>query len=743
MISFHRETKEFHLGNGKVSYIIRVLPNGHLENIYFGKAIGDKEDFGGLSEDGHRSHMSNCVPEPDELSLAYTRQEYPVYGTGDYRNPALDIIRENGSHVVEFIYQNYTVYKGKKTLGPLPATYTDQDDEAESLEILLYDQVMGTELVLTYTIFRDYPVVTRNTKVLQRKKENISLERIMSFSVELPDMEYEMLHLSGAWGRERYVKTRKLEMGIQSIQSLCGTCSSAEHNPFLALKRPWTTEDTGEAYGFSLVYSGNFLGEVEVNTFDVTRVMMGIHPQNFSWTLNGGEEFQTPEAVLVYSDEGLNGMSQIYHDLYRRRLVRGEWRDKARPILLNNWEATYFDFNEDKLLKIAAQAKEAGVELFVLDDGWFGKRNDDYRGLGDWYANLEKLPSGIRGLSEAIEAMGLKFGLWVELEMVNKNSDFYRRHPDWIITEPERFDCHARHQYVLDFSKGEVVDAIYQMIEAVLEDAKISYVKWDMNRYMTGGFSFGRDRASQGKLMHKYILGVYDLYRRLTERFPHILFESCASGGSRFDPGMLYFAPQVWTSDDTDAHERVKIQYGTSLVYPLVSMGSHVSAVPNHQIYRSTPLETRANVAYFGTFGYEMDLNLLSGPEFEQVKRQICFMKKWREVIQIKGDFYRLKSPFDGNDTAWMVVSKKRDKALLGVYQRLNKVNASWLRVRCRGLLPDQCYHVSCYLKDGQTELYRARGDELMYAGLLIEREKWNLMGGDFASLIYTIEAAD
>ena len=620
---------------------------------------------------------------------------------------------------------------------------------------------MDTDLILSYTIYEAYPVITRNTKFVHKGKEKIVLERAMSASVEFLDMDYEMVQLSGGWSRERYVKNRKLEMGIQSIQSLNGTCCGAEHNPFFALKRPHTTESQGEVYGFSLVYSGNYLGQVEVSTFDMTRVMMGINPEDFSWELKSGESFQTPEVVMVYSDKGLNKMSQTYHRLYRKRLMHGEWRDKARPILLNNWEATYFDFNEEKILTIAKKAKEAGVELFVLDDGWFGARNDDYRGLGDWYVNLEKLPDGISGLSKKVEELGLKFGLWVELEMVNKDSDLYRAHPDWIISAPNRFESHARHQNVLDFSRNEVVDYIYEMIAKVIRESSISYIKWDMNRYMSEPYSKGSAPCEQGKVMHKYILGVYDLYTRLTTEFPHILFESCASGGARFDPAMLYFAPQTWCSDDTDASERTKIQYGTSYVYPIVSMGSHVSAVPNHQMHRITPIETRANVAYFGTFGYELDLNLLSDAEIETVKKQIAFMKEHRELIQMDGDFYRLLSPFEGNETAWMVVSSDKTQAVAAFYQRLNKVNASWLRLKLDGLDANTKYEVSCDMapvtsydakiaeayghktEEDSVKTYQAYGDELMSAGIPIDREELNKKGGDFASLLYTLKKVD
>lgn len=760
-IIFHKQSKCFHLYNNEVSYIMRIMENGQLENLYYGKKIHDKEDFAYFHDEAMRSQMSVCIPEPGLLSMQYTRQEYPSYGTGDYRSPAVTIAQENGSRIIDFKYAGHEIYSGKKEILPLPATYVEEKEEAETLEVTLHDNVMDTDLILSYTIYEAYPVITRNTKFVHKGEEKIVLERAMSASVEFLDMDYEMVQLSGGWSRERYVKNRKLEMGIQSIQSLNGTCCGAEHNPFLALKRPHTTESQGEVYGFSLVYSGNYLGQVEVSTFDMTRVMMGINPEDFSWELESGESFQTPEVVMVYSDKGLNKMSQTYHRLYRKRLMHGEWRDKARPILLNNWEATYFDFNEAKILTIAKKAKEAGVELFVLDDGWFGARNDDYRGLGDWYVNLEKLPDGISGLSKKVEELGLKFGLWVELEMVNKDSDLYRAHPDWIISAPNRFESHARHQNVLDFSRKEVVDYIYEMIAKVIRESSISYIKWDMNRYMSEPYSKGSAPCEQGKVMHKYILGVYDLYTRLTTEFPHILFESCASGGARFDPAMLYFAPQTWCSDDTDASERTKIQYGTSYVYPIVSMGSHVSAVPNHQMHRITPIETRANVAYFGTFGYELDLNLLSDAEIETVKKQIAFMKENRELIQMDGDFYRLLSPFEGNETAWMVVSSDKTQAVAAFYQRLNKVNASWLRLKLDGLDANTKYEVSCDMApvtsydakiaeayghktdEDSVKTYQAYGDELMSAGIPIDREELNKKGGDFASLLYTLKKVD
>lgn len=759
-IIFHEQTRVFHIYNNEVSYIMRIMENEQLEQLYYGTKLRDKADFVYLHEGEFRSMAASCVPEPVTLAMHHTKQEYPVYGTGDYRSPALSIIQESGSRIVDFKYVSHEIFNGKKTMHPLPATYVESDDEAQTLEVTMHDSVMDTDMILSYTIYNELPVITRNVRFVQKGAQKIILDKAMSASVEFVDSNYEMIHLSGAWSRERYVKTRKLEMGIQAIQSVAGCASSAEHNPFVALKRPSATESQGEVYGFSFVYSGNFLAQVEVSTHDLTRVMLGINPENFSWELNQGEEFQTPEVVMVYSNAGLNKMSQTFHKLYRTRLVRGQWRDQVRPILLNNWEATYFWFDEEKILEIASKAKEAGVELFVLDDGWFGTRDDDYRGLGDWYVNLNKLPNGISGLSEKVEAMGLKFGLWFELEMVNKDSDLYRAHPDWVIAAPDRFECHARHQHVLDYSRKEVVDYIYEMVAKILRESKISYIKWDMNRYITEPFSKGEAPEHQGKMMHKYILGMYDLYDRLTTEFPHILFESCASGGARFDPAMLYYAPQAWTSDDTDASERMKIQYGTSMVYPIVSMGSHVSAVPNHQLHRTTPIDTRADVAYFGTFGYELDLNLLSEDEMAKVKKQITFMKEHRELIQMKGDFYRLLSPFDGNDTSWMVVSPDKTEAIVGFYQRLNKVNGSWLRLRLDGLDPEKLYDISVDLSPSETfdyelaklygikvekecvKTFQAYGDELMHAGLVIDRTALNTKGGDFTSLIYVLKEA-
>ena len=736
-IIFHKETKTFHLYNDKVSYIMCVLENGHMGQLYFGKKIHDKPDFSYLVEKNERPMTSYVYEWDRSFSLEHIRQEYPVYGTTDYRHPAIEILQENGSRISEFQYDGYEITKAKPKLEGLPATYTESDEEAMTLCIYLKDSLIGVVLELYYTIFDEYSAITRSVRIRNTGKSSVHLLNVMSLSLDLPDKDYVWMQLSGAWARERYVKERILEQGITAIDSMRGN-SSHEHNPFVVLKRNHTDEYMGEAIGFSLIYSGNFRIQAEVDTHDVTRITAGINPEGFDWKLEAGEIFQTPEAVMVYSDNGLNVMSQTFHKLYAKRLARGYWRDRSRPILNNNWEATYFDFTEDRLVEIAGKAKECGVELFVLDDGWFGARRNDRAGLGDWIANPELLPNGIKGLAERIENLGIQFGLWIEPEMVNKDSDLYRAHPDWILQTPGRSISHGRYQYVLDFSRKEIVDHIYKMIAKLLSEAKISYIKWDMNRSITECYSAAYPADRQGEIFHRYILGVYDLYERLTSEFPEVLFESCASGGGRFDPGMLYYAPQGWTSDDSDAVERLKIQYGTSMCYPLSSMGSHVSVIPNHQVFRNTPLHTRANVAYFGTFGYELDLNKLSDSEIEEVKNQIQFMKEYRQLIQF-GTFYRLKSPFEGNETIWMVVSEDKTTALVGYYRVLNGVNLPYSRVKLQGLDPNKLYENVL----GNTENY---GDELMNLGMITTDVTAGQVPGDakpctdFESRIYLLK---
>ena len=717
-----------------------VLPHGGLGSLYYGKVLRDRAGFEHLFERIHRG-MSACVfADCRDYSLDAIRQELPIYGSSDFRRPALNVLQENGSRILDMQYTAHRIMDGKPKLAGLPATYVEADDEAKTLIVEVQDAVTGLRAELLYTIFAEGGAIARSVRYRNDGKEVLHLQKVMSMSIDLPDTEYDWMELTGAWTRERHVEIRPLATGITAIGSRRGH-SSGQYNPFAALLRRGTTETQGEVLAMSLVYSGNFEMLAEVDNHGVTRLQAGIHSTDFDWKLAPGAAFQTPEAVLVWSDEGLNGMSQTYHRLYQKRLVRGQWREKVRPILINNWEATYFDFTEEKLLTIADKAAECGIELFVLDDGWFGARTSDYAGLGDWTVNRDRLPNGIDGLAEKIEARGMKFGIWVELEMVNEDSDLYRAHPDWVLSVPGRRKSLGRSQCVLDFSRKDVVDHIYGQMEAILASGKVSYVKWDMNRSITECWSHALPADQQGEVFHRYILGLYDLYERLTSNFPHVLFESCASGGNRFDPGMLYYAPQTWASDNSDASERQKIQYGTSMCYPVSSMGSHVSVVPNHQVNRMTPLHTRANTAYFGTFGYELDLNKLTEEEIAEVKEQVVFMKEYREILQF-GTFYRLQSPFEGNVTVWMSVSADKKTAIVGWYRTLNRVNYRFERVRLAGLLPDVLYKnsrsgVCCY------------GDELMNYGLITtdgtagEPNAEHGLTTDFDSRIYVLKAVE
>ena len=746
-IAFHERTGEFHLYNREISYIMKLLPDGSVGQLYYGKRLRDREDYGHMLEYAVRD-MAPCPFENDNtFSREHVRQEYPVYGTGDMRCPAYRITCHNGSRVTGFAYTGHRIYEGKKPLEGLPAVYVENDREACSLELYLEDRLIHTRLVLTYTVYRDFPVIARHARFeCMEGCEGIRLDQAMSLSLDLPDSCYTMLDLAGAWGRKRYPDFHPLHQGIQSVHSMRGH-SSHQFNPFLALMRPGTGETAGEVIAAALVYSGNFLASAEVDTMGTTRVMIGIHPEGFSWPLAAGEHLQTPEALLIYSDKGLNGMSQVFHRLFRTRLARGWWRDRERPILINNWEATYMNFNEEKILTLAEKAKEVGVELFVLDDGWFGNRDDDTSSLGDWYADRKKLPDGIEGLSQKIRNMGLSFGLWFEPEMINQNSRLYDAHPDWVLGSGDRPRSVGRHQLVLDFSKDEVIDYIGGLMEDIIERGHLSYIKWDMNRSITEVWSSGRGAAEQGTILHRQILGVYRLYERLIRKFPYVLFESCASGGARFDPGMLYYAPQAWTSDNTDGVERIKIQYGTSYVYPLSSMGSHVSAAPNHQTHRSVPLAARAVCAYFGTFGYEMDVAGIGGDELEQMKKQTAFMKEHRRLIA-EGTFYRLISPFENerNEAGWMVVSPDKREALAAYFRVLQPVNTGFCRMRLSGLLEDGEYEIR---EQGlETLPYTYYGDELMNSGLILSDQASGVRSagvpqGDYLARLFILNVRD
>ena len=692
-ICYHEGSREFHLSNRDISYIITVLKNGQLGQLYFGKKLHDRESFAHLLELRHRP-MAVCTYEGDStFSMEHIKQEYPSYGAGDMRYPAVEILQENGSRITDFVYQTHRIYDGKPALAGLPATYTEDSKEAQTLEIELKDELIHTTLILYYTIFEELPAITRSAKVIYHGTEKIVLERAMSCSVDLPDHDYQMIELTGAWGRERAVTERKLQYGIQEIYSMRG-CSSSNFNPFLALRRENTTEACGEVYGFSLVYSGNFLAQAEVDTYDVTRVTLGIHPDRFSWEMKNGDEFQTPEAVMVYSNRGLNGMSQAFHSLYRARLARGYWRDRPRPILINNWEATYFDFNEEKILEIVRTAKQLGIELFVLDDGWFGKREDDHSSLGDWYPNLEKLPDGIAGIAKKVAAEGMKFGLWFEPEMISEDSDLYRAHPDWAFAIPGRVPNHSRNQLVLDMTREDVREYLLERLTTIVHDAKIDYVKWDMNRSVCDVYSHVAAQNRNGELYHRYVLGVYDLLERFLAACPDLLLEGCSGGGGRYDAGMMYYSPQIWCSDNTDAINRLSIQYGSSFFYPISTVGSHVSVCPNHQTGRVTPFRTRGDVALAGSFGYEMDLNKISEEEKEMVKEQVAAMHEYYELTH-EGLYYRLTGLKKQDFMAWEFVAKDQSRALLTIVKTDAEGNMLPVHTKVCGLAEDKLYRCS------------------------------------------------
>lgn len=726
-IFFDEAQNLFHLQSQNSSYIIQLV-RGYAAHVYYGRKLRQDSNLKGMLSFNERASFSpNPIPDDKSISLDTLPQEYPQYGSSDFRSPAYQVKLANGTRVTELAYRTHRILQGKPELKGLPAVYTEHESEAETLELELSDAVSGLTVILSYTVFADSAAITRSARIVNESGAPVELERALSASLDFADSDYDALYLSGAWARERHVQRRRLAPGVTGIGSRRGS-SSHQQNPFFALLRPDANERQGEVYGVSLVYSGNFIAEAEVEQFGMTRLQIGLNPFDFSWHLEPGESFQTPEAVLVYSNEGLGGMSREYHRLYRTRLCRGQHRDRERPILVNNWEATYFDFNADKIEAIAQAGSKLGIELFVLDDGWFGRRDRDNSSLGDWFEDRRKLPGGLKDLANRVKATGLQFGLWFEPEMVSPDSDLYRSHPDWCLHVPDRRRTEAREQLVLDMSRSDVREYLYERLSDIFSTVPVTYVKWDMNRNMTeiGSSEIPADR--QKEIAHRYILGLYELLERLTGEFPHILFESCSGGGGRFDPGMLYYMPQTWTSDDTDAVERLKIQYGTSLVYPVSTMGAHVSAVPNHQVERTTSLTFRGDVAMSGNFGYELDLTKFTAEEQETAKQQIETYKEIRGLVQ-QGELYRLLSPFEGNETSWMFVSRDRNEALLFYFKVLAEPNAPLRNVKLEGLDPEKNY---CLEASG--EIYG--GDRLMALGLPVSS-----LRGDFASMWVRLKA--
>ncbi|WP_336757808.1 alpha-galactosidase [Paenibacillus sp. USHLN196] len=704
----------FHLKSKKTSYVVQVTKGGYLTHLYWGKGI---QTYRGSNQIIYIDRVFSPNPDSSDrtFSLDTLPQEYPAYGNGDFRVPSYQIQQENGSTITDLRYKEHRTYRGKPKLEGLPSTYVETDNEAETLEVVMEDKLLGLIVTLTYSLYEERDVITRSVQFENQGTQNMKLLRALSASVDFRDDEYELMTLYGAAQNEKNIERRKIVSGIQMVDS-CRGASSPQQAPFMALVKKDTNEDHGEVYAFNLVYSGNFTAQVQVDPYRTTRVSIGINPFDFSWLLEPGETFQTPEVVMVYTASGLGDMSRIYHELYSQRLVRGTYRDTLRPILINNWEATYFDFTADQIEEIATEAKEVGIELFVLDDGWFGERNDSKSSLGDWVVNSQKLPQGLLDLANRVCNLGMAFGIWFEPEMVSMNSDLYRSHPDWCLHVPDRPHTLGRNQLVLDLSRQEVCDYLIQALTDILSSAPITYVKWDMNRHMTDIGSSALEPERQRETAHRYMLGLYQIMEEITAAFPNVLFESCSSGGGRFDAGMLYYMPQTWTSDNTDAISRLKIQYGTSLVYPPITMGAHVSSVPNHQVGRITPLDTRGYVAMAGNFGYELDLTKLTEHEKESVKQQIALYKEIRSLIQF-GRFHRIVSPFDGNEAAWSFVSKDQTEFALSYFTVLSQPAAPVQTVKCKGLNPEFIYE---NIETG--ELFG--GDELMNVGLTFPRKK-------------------
>ena len=650
--------------------------------------------------------------------------EYSFGGTGDFRESCITVTTEDGQQGLDLTYVGHRIYEGKEPLNGLPATW---GANSETLEITLEDEPTGIQVQLSYSVFADSDALVRSVKVINAGDQAVSLDGVLSACLDMDNEDFEVLSLHGSWARERHMERVPLGYGSYVTESVRGESSHQDH-PFLALLSKNCTQTVGEVYAMHFIYSGNFLAKAQRCQHDTVRMVMGIHPTNFRWRLEPGEQFQAPEVVCVYSDEGLGKMTRTFHDLYRTHLIRSSYLHQTRPVLVNSWEAAYFDFDTEQLLSLAKQSAELGIEMLVMDDGWFGRRNSDEGSLGDWTVNEEKLKGGLKYLSDEVHALGMKFGIWFEPEMISPDSELYRRHPDWALQLKDRCGSLCRAQYVLDLSRPEVVDYVYECVAAVLRHARIDYVKWDMNRQLTDIGSSYLPAERQGELSHRHTLAVYELQERLTREFPELLLENCSGGGARFDPGMLYYSPQIWCFDDTDAIERLAIQEGTQLLYPLSTIGAHVSDCPNHTVGRVTPFETRGIVALAGTFGYELDTRKISEKDRAQIPEQIAAYKKYAPLIR-EGDYYRIASYQDNHRyDCYEIVSKDRTEAVVFFIQVLHEPNYRSRKLRLQGLDRGTLYEV-----DGKTYL----GGTLMSAGLILQRP-W----GDFQAQIIEIKKA-
>lgn len=692
-----KNNNTFHLQGRNISYIMAVDSFGNLIHIHYGRKLHDKD-----YDKTNTKYVNWAAYDENNITLENTQQEYPSYGHTDLRNPAYTVKNVDGNSISQLKYKDYTIKENYiPEIEGMPSLFIG-NKSAQTLEITLEDKISGVEVVLSYSVFDDYDVILRNTRIHNISDSTIEIDSAYSANLDIAKGNYDLIYFSGGWGREREFCRSEIQQGAKIDISNARGGSGHTLNPFIMVSEHNADEDKGNVYGFSLIYSGNHSSMIECDQYGNIRVQQGINPFMFKWTLEKGESFVTPQCVMCYSENGIGGLSRELNDVYRTNLCRSKWADKDRPILINNWEATYFDFDEDKLLSIAKRAKEAGVELFVLDDGWFGTRNDDFSGLGDWTVNYDKLPSGIDGLAKKINDIGLKFGLWFEPEMVNPDSDLYRAHPDWAISVPNRISSLSRNQLILDLSRDDVCDYIITAVSDVLKSANIEYVKWDMNRPMT-------DMPYEG-YNHKYTLGFYKIMDAITGAFPNILFEGCSGGGGRFDAGVLAYMPQIWTSDNSDAAARLKIQYATSMGYPVSAISAHVTAVPNHQNGRITSLKMRADTAYAGVFGYELDITKMSDTELAEIKKQVETDKKLRTLMRT-GDFYRILSPYETNYCSWEMVSKDKKEVFFYSAKIFSVANSHDIRIKLKGLDAE-----AKYMDTVTGEVYG--GDELMYYGV-------------------------
>lgn len=728
-IFYNEKDKAFKLRANNTDYMMKVCEEGYLAHVYYGNKVPDEDLTYLLRLD--ESPFTPATNDRDRASFMDTLPfEYPCFGLGDYRESAFKIMDASGMSTCDLRYVSHKMYEGKPKLEGLPATFATEESGCSTLEITMYDKYADIEVVLIYTAFDKLDVITRSAVITNKSEKPFKITRALSACVDFDTDKMDMITLNGSWARERAVERCRLHHGKQLVDSCRGE-SSHQNNPFVALCDNNADEDKGEVFGFNFVYSGNFYAQAEVTQHKKTRFLMGINPLDFEWLLEKGESFTCPEVVMVHSDEGIGKMSRTFHDLYRNNLIRGEYKDKRRPILINNWEATYFNFDTDKLIDIAKEASKLGIEMLVMDDGWFGHRDSDNSSLGDWFVYEKKLKGGLKYLVDEVNKLGMKFGIWFEPEMISPDSELYKAHPDWAIQIKGRPLTLCREQYVLDYSRKEVRDYVYGMMKKILDSANIEYIKWDMNRQLTEVGSATLPAERQRELWHRYVLGVYDLMDRLTTDYPHILLENCSGGGARFDPGMLYYSPQIWCSDDTDAIERLKIQHGTSMCYPCSAMGAHVSDCPNHTVGRNTPFKTRGHVAMVGTFGYELDVTRIPQEDRDAIPAQIEEFNKFNKLVRT-GDHYRIGNMFEDNTwDAWEFVAKDKSEALFEFVQVLARPNERSRRIKLKGLEPEAYYY-----EESEPDK-KISGAALMNAGINIAK-MWNGDGlyGDFCSKI-------